>query len=334
MSSVRGASGRPSASRRSARAACISSVQRWRASSLSSPSEPSTSETPNSRCTTRSWISRARSMRAASSRARPCWVVAMRALAASAAVLPSVHIAWRSDSSSLKWPPPRSAKITPSQRPPADTGRAGERLDAGEARVALRHPASELAGHLDHAVLGERHLRDRRLLERAVDLGQQAGLDAVAAHRDDQLADVVVEHQARALHRGEAAERLAERIVEITARGARTAVELGQQPDDHIQRIRARRGWYLPASLSYSYPGGRYAACKESLRAWSGVSETVACVSTGAAAADHLGVEVVDQQRPVDLSPDRQARQASAAATRLKSSFPRKLASSSVSSIV
>ena len=61
-------------------------------------------------------------MRAWSSRARPCWLVAMRTLAASAAVLPSVHIAWRSSSASVKWPPPRSAKTTPSQRPPADTG--------------------------------------------------------------------------------------------------------------------------------------------------------------------------------------------------------------------
>ena len=61
-------------------------------------------------------------MRACSRRARPCWLVAMRTLAASAAVLPSVHIAWRSDSVSSKRPPPRSAKITPSQRPPADTG--------------------------------------------------------------------------------------------------------------------------------------------------------------------------------------------------------------------
>ena len=87
-----GASGRESASRRSASAACISSAQRRRASSLSACSEPSTSETPNSRCTTRSWSSRARSMRAWSSRARPCWFVAMRTLAASAAVLPSVHI--------------------------------------------------------------------------------------------------------------------------------------------------------------------------------------------------------------------------------------------------
>ena len=61
-------------------------------------------------------------MRAWSSRARPCWLVAMRTLAASAAVLPSVHIAWRSASVSSKRAPPRSAKITPSQRPPAETG--------------------------------------------------------------------------------------------------------------------------------------------------------------------------------------------------------------------
>ena len=46
----------------------------------------------------------------------------MRTLAASAAVLPSVHIAWRSASVTSKWLPPRSAKITQSQRPPAENG--------------------------------------------------------------------------------------------------------------------------------------------------------------------------------------------------------------------
>ena len=61
-------------------------------------------------------------MRAWSSRARPCWFVAILTLAASAAVLPIVHIALRSSSFSSNASPPRSAKITPSQRPPADTG--------------------------------------------------------------------------------------------------------------------------------------------------------------------------------------------------------------------
>ena len=61
-------------------------------------------------------------MRACRSRARPCWLVAIRTIAASAAVLPIVHIVWRSTSVSSNRPPPRSAKITPSQRPPAETG--------------------------------------------------------------------------------------------------------------------------------------------------------------------------------------------------------------------
>ena len=61
-------------------------------------------------------------MRSYSCRARSCWRVAMRALAASAASLPSVHIVWRSSSVSLKRPPPRSAKITPNQRSAADSG--------------------------------------------------------------------------------------------------------------------------------------------------------------------------------------------------------------------
>ena len=61
-------------------------------------------------------------MRACRSRARPCWFVAIRTVAASAAVLPSVHIEWRSSSVSSKRLPPRSAKITPSSRPAAETG--------------------------------------------------------------------------------------------------------------------------------------------------------------------------------------------------------------------
>ena len=52
--------------------------------------------------------------------------------------------------------------------------RAGERLDAAEARVALGHPALEVAGDLHDAVLREGHLGDRRLLERPVDLREQA----------------------------------------------------------------------------------------------------------------------------------------------------------------
>ena len=46
---------------------------------------------PNRRWMTPSWMSRARSMRSCSWRARSCWVVATRAWVASATVLPIVH---------------------------------------------------------------------------------------------------------------------------------------------------------------------------------------------------------------------------------------------------
>ena len=116
---------------------------------------------------------------------------------------------------------------------------AAQRLDAAQARVALGHPARELARHLDHAILGQRNLRDRRLLERAVHLGQEAGLDSVAPHHDHELARVVVEQQARAVHRAEPAAGLAEAVVELAAR-LRGPVERTEEPDDHVERIRAR----------------------------------------------------------------------------------------------
>ena len=53
---------------------------------------------------------------------RSCWRVALRAVATSAAVLPSVHSRWRSPSLSSKRPPPRSAQITPYARPAALSG--------------------------------------------------------------------------------------------------------------------------------------------------------------------------------------------------------------------
>jgi hypothetical protein len=126
---------------------------------------------------------------------------------------------------------------------PAPGGRhrhAAERLDPAETGVALRHPAADVAADLDHAVLGQRHLGDRRLLERAVHLGEQAALDAVAADDHDELARVVVEQQPGAVHPAEPAAGLAELVVERGA-GLGGAVERAEQVDDHVERVRARR---------------------------------------------------------------------------------------------
>ena len=119
--------------------------------------------------------------------------------------------------------------------------RARERLDPGDVGVALGYPAAEVAGHRDHAVLGERDLRDRGLLERAVDVGQQEGLHAVAPDRHHELARVVVEQQARTLHAGEVAQGGAKTVVETGAAGPGVAVELAKELDDHVERVGARR---------------------------------------------------------------------------------------------
>ena len=49
--------------------------------------------------------------------------------------------------------------------------------------------------------------------------GKQVGVEAVAAHRHDQLPSLVVEQQPGALHRADAAERLAEPVVEAGPAG-------------------------------------------------------------------------------------------------------------------
>ena len=115
-------SGRWTAPRRSCSAPWSSILQRSRVSASSSPSPDNASEIPNSRCTTRSWISRARSIRASSSRARMACRVALRAVAASAAVLPRLQSRWRSESVSGPAFGRRSPITTPIQRTPATIG--------------------------------------------------------------------------------------------------------------------------------------------------------------------------------------------------------------------
>ena len=157
---------------------------------------------------------------------------------------------------------------------PAAAGRhrhAGERRHAAEVRVALGHPALEVARDLHHAVLGERDLRDRRLLERAVHLCEQVRLETVAAHRHDKLAGVVVEQQAGALHRRHAAARLAEAVVELAPGGdTLLPIQGAEQLHDHVECVRA-----LGEGLAFGHCRALgYACSSESRSVCSEVSET------------------------------------------------------------
>ena len=182
-------------------------------------SEPSTSETPNSRWITRSWISRARSMRAWSRRARPCWLVAMRTLAASAAVLPSVHRAWRSAVGQLE---AGAAAVGEDHAEPAPGGghrHAAERLDAADAPRSARAPSAR--GRRSPPPRGPRTAPPGRS-------GVSSSVPYSSASRpasrpwpptdDHELARVVVEQQAGALHRAEPAAGLAQPVVELAPR--------------------------------------------------------------------------------------------------------------------
>ena len=226
--------GRPSA-------ACISSAQRARSSSLEA-ALGAEHERDAEQPLDHSLVDLAREVDPGRSRrARSCWLVAIRALAASAAVLPSVHIVCRSVSVSVKC---AAAAVGEDHAEPAPAGRrrrAGERRrPRRSARSAPGTSLSRCSDDLDDAILAKRALRDRRLLERPVDLVQQPRLDAVAADGHHELAHVVVEEQparAPSTSAGRAPRRGGRRT-----RGPRMrpVVQAGQQLDEHIQRVGAR----------------------------------------------------------------------------------------------
>ena len=108
--------------RSSPSAAPTACAQRARASAVSGCSEDRASETPNSRCTTPSWMTRAKSMRSSNSRARAPCDVAIREADASPSVLPSIHSRSLRCSSRGDEPDSGSARMTPSQRPAATIG--------------------------------------------------------------------------------------------------------------------------------------------------------------------------------------------------------------------
>ena len=175
-----------------------------------------------------------------------------------------------------------AAAVREDHAEPAAAGRHGgarERGQLGEVGVAGRHPALEVIGHLHHPVLGEGHLGDRRLLEAPVHAREQVRVEPVAAHGDHEPARLVVEHQPGAPHRRLAAERLAEAVVEAAAAGPRALVELGDQLDDHVERVGAREGACLrhPAGFYSGVTGVTQgiSGCSDSLSVCSEVSETM-----------------------------------------------------------
>ena len=189
---------------------------------------------------TRSWMSRTSSTRSFSCRVRSSWRVARSTLAASAARRPRVWIVSRSSSAISKRLAAGVGEDDPEPAPAGGDRAAGQRRDPGEARVAGRQLAQQLAG--DDAVLGERPQRDRALVERALDLADQRLVDPVRADRADGARRRVVEEDPGALHPRQPAERLADVVVELAGLGRR--VELGDQAGEDLDGRRMRGGGF------------------------------------------------------------------------------------------
>ena len=214
---------------------------------------------------------------------------------------------------------------------PAPAGRdrrAGQRLDAREVpRSAPGTQRRQVAAHLDHAVLGEGDLGDRRLLERAVDVAQ-AGRRRGRGCRPARPACAPRRRAA----------------------GRRAAC----WPRCRARRRAGRRtpGPPMPVGCLSSSASSSTITSSASVRAGTAMGVLYPLAVLGAPGAAPARRSARPRARihrrgsgrsprpskssiskDQSTSPDRQARQASAAATRLGSSFPRKLASSSVSSM-
>jgi hypothetical protein len=93
-------------------------------------------------------------------------------------------------------------------------GAAHDRRDARESRIPGRQLALEVLRGVDDPVLRQRPLCDRSLIESPLDLPDQGLVHPMRADRVDCVAGRVVQKQARALHRGQPAHRLAHVVVE------------------------------------------------------------------------------------------------------------------------
>ena len=225
------ASGRAIASRRSSSAApqLGAAARRWSARRAARP-DCSAMTTPKTRWTTRSWISRARSMRSARWRPSTCWRVAMRADSASAQTLPSDHRTSRS------WSVSCALGALGEDHAEAVAARgerdADEMLDPQQRVVGRR----QLVGAaLEHLVEVERAAGDRRRLDREVVAVEELDVDPVGADDPHAAGDVVVDEDDRAPHRAEAADGLGQAVVEGAAARRRGLLDLAEQRDEQVQ---------------------------------------------------------------------------------------------------
>ena len=256
-------SGRCSARRRSRSAAWSSTVTRSRASAGSGASLETTSSTPNSRWITPSCTSRARSIRSCSWRARACWNVACRAASASAEVLPSVQSRSRSSSVSGAARAP-VGEDHPAPAPARRQRAADERRVVEQVAEGLGHLARDRLGvHLDHAVLLQRLARDRRRLHGHARVREALEVEPEGARGAHAPVRLVVAEDHRAVHRGEPADRLAERRVEAV--GGPVGLHAREQLDERLERVDAHdRGALLAhrrlrsvPTPHHPLPGGR-----------------------------------------------------------------------------
>ena len=134
----------------------------------------------------------------------------------------------------------------PEPAPRGADRRAGQVGALRQLGVAGGHVLGEVAvdpvhADLDHPVLLQRLLGDRRLVDRPADPFHQLRRDPAGADRDHRTIGLVVQQQHRPLHRGQRHHRLAHPVVEDPRFGR--LVEFGEQPDEHLDRpgTRCRR---------------------------------------------------------------------------------------------
>ena len=111
-------------------------------------------------------------------------------------------------------------------------GRAGQRLPLDDLGVTLGDVPAERTGDDHHAVLREGALRDRRLVEGALDPAEQVLVDPVAAGGKDRLIAAVPGQEHGPHERSRAADGRADAVVEVT--GTPLEVDAHEQVDQGL----------------------------------------------------------------------------------------------------
>ena len=121
------------------------------------------------------------------------------------------------------------------------TGRAQRRThqcgDPEQLRVLGRHLGLDPVGHHHHPVLVQRPLGDRRVDQRRAQRPQLRERGPVGADRPHPPTARVGHEDRRPAHRGQPADRLADSVIELGGGGV--GVEVGQQLDEHLERLDA-----------------------------------------------------------------------------------------------